>query len=182
LIENTQAFIELEAAIGDAEKEKSSIARRLSFSLFTAPEWSSVGMDGPRVLGYKYGAKIGCRLNKHLELGIELFLSQKKFNGTGAQFAISDGWIDDIMPMIMDTKCNIIEISLDLNYHFSGVGNTGFVRGVGLRSFMLHSEWYGFEYDPNQDNNPNLLRDKNMANQNGKRLSLLSIAFLQIVF
>lgn len=150
------------------DKEKSMlslIANKLSVTLFAAPEWSSVGIDNNKKRGYKFGAKLGFQLSDKFEISTGLSLSQKKFDGKGSEFTITEGWIDDIMPTTMDAKCNVIEIPLDFTYHFNGVGNTGLLASVGVRSFLLHSEWYGFEYNKSQYR-PDLLEEKVMDNQN----------------
>jgi len=108
-------------------------------------------------------------------LSFTAFAAQKKFNGKGSQFTEAGGWIDDIMPMTMEAKCNIIEIPLDVIYHHSGVGNSGFVASAGLRSFMLHSEWYGFEYEASQYK-PGLMDEKNLDNQNKNWLGSIELS------
>ena len=159
------APIDVALARQDESAAEKSFANRFSYALFIAPEWSSIGVDGSKKMGYKFGAKVGFQLSDKLELSSGFSLSQKKFNGKGSEFTITEGWVDNIMPMAMDAKCNIIEIPLDLSYHFNGVGNSGFVMGLGVRSFMLHSEWYGFEYNKLQYR-PGLLEEKVMDNQN----------------
>jgi len=156
--------------------DNSTFLNKLSFSVFAAPEWSSVGINGNRKRGYKFGGRIGYQIANKWELSTGLAISQKRFNGKGSEFTVSEGWIDDIMPMTMDGKCNIIEIPLDVVYYHSGVGNTGFVASAGLRSFMLHSEWYGFEYNRFYDDMPNLLRDKTMENANKNWLGSLELS------
>lgn len=160
----------------DPMDDSPSIASRFSYSLFAAPEWSSVGADGPKERGYKFGAKVGFQLTNHWELSTGLSLSQKKFNGKGSQFTISEGWVDDIMPMTMAGKCNIFEIPLDVVYHFSGVGENGFYASAGLRAYMLHSEWYGFEYNTFHDSNPDLIREKVMDNENKNWLGSIELS------
>ena len=149
-VKNNLSPIDVQKAIYEDQDNGPSVASRLSYTVFAAPEWSSVGANGPREMGYKFGAKLGFQLSDKFELATGLSISQKKFNGEGSEFTLTEGWVNNIMPMTMEAKCNIIEIPLDLNYHFNGVGDSGFVAGIGLRSFMLHSEWYGFEYNVSQ--------------------------------
>jgi len=47
----------------------------------------------------------------------------------------------------MDAKCDVIEIPIGLSYYANGYRNSGFFADLGVSSYMLHSEWYGFEYD-----------------------------------
>ncbi len=172
-LKNAQLLVDVSPA--NYDDNEASIASKLSYTIFAASEWSSIGMFGPRKMGYKFGANIGFQISDKLELSTGLSLSQKKFNGEGSHFTEASGWKDDIIPMTMEGKCNIIEIPLDVVYHFSGVGNTGFVASAGLRSYMLHSEWYGFEYDP-MDMNPDLLEEKNMDNQNKNWLGSIELS------
>ena len=174
-VENGLSKLDITMAESDEESDESSITNRLSFTAFAAPEWSAVGIDGSKKKGYKFGAKIGLQIADRWELSTGLSLSQKKFNGKGSQFTEAGGWIDDIMPMTMEAKCNIIEIPLDVIYHHSGVGNSGFVASAGLRSFMLHSEWYGFEYEASQYK-PGLMDEKNLDNQNKNWLGSIELS------
>ena len=173
-IGNSQSKVDVTVAEYEEENGPTT-ASRLSYAMFSAPEWSSVGIGGPIEMGYKFGAKIGFQIAAKWELSTGLSLSQKKFNGEGSQFTEAGGWIDDIRPMTMEAKCNIIEIPLDVVYHFSGVGNSGFVASAGLRSFILHSEWYGFEYDPLQYKDE-LMDEKNMDNQNKNWLGSIELS------
>lgn len=173
-LQNQQTIIPVAPAENDEESH--SVLSKFSYTVFAAQEWSSVGIVGAREMGYKYGLKLGYQVANKWELSTGVSLSQKKFNGDGSEFTISEGWVDDIMPMTMDAKCNIIEIPLDVVYHHSGLGNSGFIASAGLRSFMLHSEWYGFEYDSSQDARPDLLREKNMDNQNKNWLGSLELS------
>ena len=49
--------------------------------------------------------------------------------------------------MRMDAKCDVIEIPVGLAYYINGFRNSGFFTDLGISSYMLHSEWYGFDYD-----------------------------------
>lgn len=163
LLDNSQSQLAVTLADYEDDNNKPSIASKLSYTIYVAPEWSSVGINGAKEMGYKFGAKFGYQIGEKWELSTGVALSKKEFNGRGSQFTEAGGWIDDIMPMTMEGKCNVIEIPLDVVYHFSGVGNTGFVASAGLRSYMLHSEWYGFEYDVWK---PGLLEEKITDNEN----------------
>lgn len=158
----------IDVMLVDYEDQDISISRRLSYSIFAAPEWSSIGFDGPREMGYKIGANIGFQVSEKLEIRTGLSLSQKKFNGEGSQFTEAGGWVDDIMPMTMEAKCNILEFPLDAVYHFNGVSNNGFVASIGYRGYMLHSEWYGFEYDPLQYKPGVMMDEKTIPNPTKK--------------
>ena len=57
------------------------------------------------------------------------------------------GWFNDIEPERMDAKCDVIEIPVAFTYYLNGFRNSGFFADLGINSYMLHSEWYGFEYD-----------------------------------
>lgn len=173
IIEGQTSFIA--TAVDNEEGQERSVMSKLSYSIYGAPEWSSIGVNGKRKMGYKFGTTIAYQIANHWEVSSGLSLSQKKFEGKGSQFTEAGGWKDDIMPMSMEAKCNIIEIPLDVVYHFAGVGNTGFVATAGLRSYMLHSEWYGFEYNPSQYK-PDLMHEKNIPNQNKNWVGSLQLS------
>ena len=180
-VKNNLSPIDVQKAIYEDQDNGPSIASRLSYTVFAAPEWSSVGANGPREMGYKFGAKLGFQLSDKFELATGLSISQKKFNGQGSEFTLTEGWVNNIMPMTMEAKCNIIEIPLDLNYHFNGVGNSGFVAGIGLRSYMLHSEWYGFEYNVSQIGLVEEIVTDNTQNKNWVGSIELSLGYNQKV-
>lgn len=118
-------------------------------TLHGSSDMSSVGLDLITRMGWKAGINIGYQFRDRWEISTGLAWSLKKFVGEGKDYNVSEGfWVDDIIPMSMDAKCGIIEIPLDFRYFHSGYLNDGFEISFGLRSYMIHSEWYGFEYDP----------------------------------
>ncbi len=119
---------------------------RYFISGFVAPEWSSVGMFSEAKAGWKVGTSIGLPLSEHTELSIGVSLAKKLYKGSGSSYDMTGGWVDNVIPMNMESKCYIAEIPLSLTYYKNGRSENGlFVEG-GLSSYFISSEWYGFNY------------------------------------
>lgn len=122
-------------------------SNRFAITAFANPEWSSVGISSTVRSGYKIGLKVGYQFAGKYQIDLGIARSEKKYGSDGLAFTNKNGWVDDIMPMWMDAKCNVIEIPLEVTYFFSGYENDGFFVNAGLSSYFLNSEWYAFEYD-----------------------------------
>ena len=122
-------------------------SNRFALTIFANPEWSSVGLFKDAKAGFSVGTKIGYQFADKFEVSAGLAFSRKIYKGAGAEYTMEGGWFKDIEPMRMDAKCNVIEIPLAFSYYTNGFRNSGFFADLGISSYMLHSEWYGFEYD-----------------------------------
>lgn len=122
-------------------------SNRFAITAFANPEWSSVGISSTVRSGYKIGLKVGYQFAGKYQIDLGIARSEKKYGSDGLAFTNKNGWVDDIMPMWMDAKCNVIEIPVEVTYFFSGYENDGFFVNAGLSSYFLNSEWYAFEYD-----------------------------------
>ena len=122
-------------------------SNRYALTVFANPEWSSVGLFKDSKAGWSVGTKIGYQFADKFEVGGGIAFSRKIYKGAGAEYTMEGGWAYDIEPMQMDAKCDVIEIPLALSYYINGFRNSGFFADFGINSYMLHSEWYGFDYD-----------------------------------
>ena len=120
---------------------------RFALALFANPEWSSVGLFEESKLGWSFGSRIGFQFADKFEFSAGVAYSRKIFKGAGGEYTMEGGWIYDIEPMQMDSKCDVIEIPVALSYYLNGFRNDGFFVDAGISSYMLHSEWYGFNYN-----------------------------------
>ncbi len=142
--------------------DKVSMTNRFAFTAFANSEFSSVGfLKSPRA-GWKAGVKFGYQFSEKYQIDLGVAMSHKKYGSHGSEYTNDDGWIDDIMPMWMDAKCNVVEIPLEVSYYMNGYKNDGFFFNAGISSYILNSEWYGFQYtDVELLSNPNLLMEIN---------------------
>ena len=122
-------------------------SNRFAFTVFANPEWSSVGVFQDLKAGWSVGTKIGYQFADKFEVSAGVAFSRKIYKGTGTEYTMEGGWFEDIEPMSMDAKCDVIEIPLAISYYANGYKNSGFFTDLGVSSYMLHSEWYGFAYD-----------------------------------
>lgn len=141
-------FIPLFARKTDSSVTESiSPSNGLALTIFANPEWSSVGLLKSPKVGWSIGAKVGYQFADKFEISIGLALSKKIYKSAGAEYTMVGGWYDNVEPMRVDAKCTVLEIPVGLSYYLSGYRNSGFFADIGISSYMLHSEWYGFEYD-----------------------------------
>ena len=128
-------------------KPDSQLSNRWAVTAFANPEWSSVGLFKESKAGWSVGGKIGYQFSNKFELSAGIAYSRKIYKGGGTAYTMAGGWYDNIEPMQMDAKCDVIEIPIGLSYYLNGFRKSGFFADIGINSYMLHSEWYGFEYD-----------------------------------
>ena len=121
----------------------------LAFQLYGGPEWSGVGSFAPSTQGYKFGAQLHYGFNKRLELYTGIALSQKKFDSKGSDYRMQGGWVDDVFPMEMKGKCQVVEIPIGTQYYFKDRTMSGWYANAAMHTYLFASEWYGFNYDPN---------------------------------
>lgn len=122
------------------------------FAAYAAPEWSSVGLLSQGRRGWRTGVSAGAGVSKHLEVSLGFGISKKVYDGSGVDYTMNDGWVDDIKPATMKAKCYITEIPLAATYYRNGRTNDGFFVGLGISSYLISSEWYGFEYSAEDEN------------------------------
>jgi len=122
-------------------------SNRFALTVFANPEWSSVGLFRDSKAGWSVGTKIGYQFADKFEVSVGLAFSRKIYKGAGTEYTMPGGWFNDLEPMQMDAKCDVIEIPIGLSYYANGFRNSGFFTELGINSYMLHSEWYGFEYE-----------------------------------
>lgn len=124
-----------------------SASNRFTVTVFANPEWSSAGLFKESKAGWSFGTRVGYQFADKFEVSAGLAFSRKIYKGAGAEYTMEGGWIYDIEPMQMDAKCDVIEIPVGLTYYTNGFRNSGFFADLGINSYMLHSEWYGFNYN-----------------------------------
>ena len=122
-------------------------SNRFALTIFANPEWSSVGIFKDAKAGWSVGTKLGYQFKDKFEVSVGIAFSRKIYKGAGNEYTMKGGWFNDIVPMQMDAKCDVIEIPIGLSYYRNGFRNSGFFVDLGINSYMLNSEWYGFNYN-----------------------------------
>lgn len=122
---------------------------RFALQLYGGPEWSGVNSFTPSTRGYKFGAQVHFGFNDRLELYSGVALSQKKFDSQGSVYSMQGGWVDDVFPMEMSGKCQVIEIPIGFQYYLEDRAQSGWYANAAMHTYLFASEWYGFNYDPN---------------------------------
>lgn len=142
-IEDPQISIER----NDMDSNVSLSNNGFALTLFANPEWSSVGLFEESKAGWSFGIKAGYQFADKFEISTGLIYSRKIYKGGGEAYTMPGGWYDDVEPMRIDAKCDVFEIPIALSFYTQGYRNSGFFADIGINSYMLHSEWYGFEYN-----------------------------------
>lgn len=116
------------------------------FTIHSAAEWSSVGFLKEPSMGWKAGLGAGIALSKFVELSTGIGVSRKIYASDGMEYEMQGGWIESVMPEKMESKCYIIDVPLNATYYINGRNSHGFFLSAGVSSYIISSEWYGFEY------------------------------------
>lgn len=126
-----------------------------TIEVFAGPEWSVLSGDSDLARGARAGVKLGYRLSPSWSIHAGVAYSQKLFNGSGEDFD-NDALFTDAIPSRMEGKSAFIEIPVSIRYTGKRRAGRQWYIEAGLTNFNHRSEWYGFEYDP-ADQQPGLM-------------------------
>jgi len=166
------------------DQAKSKIDNRFSFGLSIGLEYSFIlggnnvqNPGGESKAGYYVGLELGYLISNKIELVTGVGISRKTYTGNGDQYNAKPGfWIDQIKPEQFNGKCTVIEIPLSVNYYFNSAKENGWFTNLGVTSYMMNREWYGFIYDPS------LNRDDLKTSWNDKRVNNHILGVGQVSF
>ena len=124
--------------------------RRYVFSAFTSSDVSSVGFFKDPQSGFTIGGKLGIQAANKFQFDAGFAYSLKRYGSEGLDYNLEGGWnsMTGVSPTWMDGKGNILQIQIEVSYYFKGYDKNSFFVNAGISSFIFNSEWYGFEYDP----------------------------------
>lgn len=131
-------------ALVDNEDSKRSV--KINTTLYAASEWSSVGLFNRPKSGWKLGFDVGFTLGNKIELLTGVGYSKKIYNSPATEYQIVEGWTADVVPETMDSKCYIIDIPFTTRYYQKGTNENSWFAELGVSSYLMNSEWYGFNY------------------------------------
>ena len=169
-------FDQLDVVPPNSPEEVLETNNRFALTLFANPEWSSVGLFNESKAGWSFGTRIGYQFADKFEVSMGVAYSRKVYKGGGEAYVMEGGWFNDIEPERMDAKCDVIEIPIAMTYYLNGFQNNGFFADIGINSYMLHSEWYGFQYDDLLVR-PDRYKDVNEENANKHLIGVGRVAF-----
>lgn len=134
------------AAMQPEAQEASNDARKWSFSIHAAPEWSAFSSSDKPTLGWRTGFDISYNLSPRWSVHTGVGLSKKHCSGDGNSFTKIGGWEANIAPQSVEAKCHIIDIPVLASYTLSSTAKSRFYIQAGLSNYFMNSEWYGFNY------------------------------------
>jgi len=123
-----------------------SSSSKYFFSVHAATEWASVGFLKEPSMGWKAGLGAGIALSKYVELSTGIGVSRKVYASHGEEYEMQGGWVENVMPESLESKCYILDIPINATYYVNGRNENGFFFSGGVSSYIISSEWYGFNY------------------------------------
>ena len=80
-------------------------------------------------------------------------INELHYATVGEDYTISEeGWFGGATPNAISAECRMVEVPLELTYHFAPAGSSGAYARAGLTSFFVLREDYDYAYD--EDNLP----------------------------
>ena len=145
--QHSLALPSLKVVEDQAEEEVELSKPPLTFGLFTAVEWNSVGFLDETRRGWKLGANFEYPIGQKLSLGIGFAFNKKDYVAGEGEYKAKEGfWIDDVKPKNTKADCNVFEVPLSLQYYSNGTSESGWWTSVGLHSYFMNRETFEFNY------------------------------------
>lgn len=115
--------------------------------LFVARERSTANTSYYKYPDTKFGLKLNYAVTDKLSAAIGLGYKQDYYRaGAGAYKPLKGFWTDGIAPSYTRASCQMLDIPVGINYHFSGISNNSFVVSGGVSSVFMLREDYKFGY------------------------------------
>lgn len=149
--------------------------KRWLIELAGGPELSVLMTESAPRVGSRFGIKVGYFLTDKWSIHAGVLYSQKLFNGAGTEYENSDVFTD-ALPDKMEGKSSFLELPIVARYHLKGKRRWRQYVEVGLTNFNHRSEWYGFEYRP-EDESVNLMKEIPMQEVNKMALGAARLAY-----
>jgi hypothetical protein len=149
--------------------------RRWEVELTLGAELSVLDRQSDPKLGNRGGVRLGYYLSQRWSVHAGLIYSNKIFAGSGDAFQ-DRSIFTDAAPEKMEGKSAFVEIPVSVRYHWSANRRARQFVEVGFTNFNHRSEWYGFEYSP-EDESPNLMREIPSRSVNKMALGAARIAY-----
>jgi hypothetical protein len=131
-----------------ALKQETAIRKEKRFyaGLMAAFDITSVKFQKVEHPGYDYGAIFGYQLNKKWGIEAGIFLDEKHYYSEGQYYKGSvyippNSWMTEVAG-----DCKMIEIPVSVRYNFSSSKKASWFSTLGLSSYVMKKEDYGYEY------------------------------------
>jgi hypothetical protein len=132
-------------------KEKPVKFRRYSIGLLASPDFSSVGLPKIGSPGVGEGLFIEYHLTPRWTIYTGVIKSFKKYSGDSSGYKSTEGfWQGKNKTKRIDGSCNIIDVPLNVKYHFLLRQKSLLFTSVGMSSYFMLNEQYSFIWTNNQ--------------------------------
>ena len=101
------------------------------------------------------------------------FISKKIYSATPAEYTLPSGSSYYDLQKI-NANCNVIDIPLNVDYHFDEKGKHGWFLSAGLSSYLMKKESYDYFYKTPTGQTYN--KDWSISNQNKHFFSILDLS------
>lgn len=124
-----------------------------SFGISVSPEMNSVGFAQDFKWSNQIGLGVYYRILKNFTVSTGASYTKKIYITEGRKYKPYEGyWINQtngLVPEIIDGSCSVIDIPLNITYASNSHKKFYFEGTVGLSNYILLSENYAYEFDPN---------------------------------
>lgn len=141
----------VELPVQEQAASTTSLIDRFSISAYGAPEWSFIEGTNKSTMGWRVGLDINYALSDRWYVHSGIGLTKKHVEGNGQAFTKKGGWVMDIAPETMEAKCHMIDVPLLVSHRFAKTKKHAFFAQAGLINYFISSEWYGFDYSPEDE-------------------------------
>lgn len=129
----------------DVPKKK---GHAFSLGLSGGSEWNSVGFGDFTQQNWKFGLHFEYHFQKKFALGVGATWMRMDYDADEGEYIPEMGfWTDGIAPQSTFGRCDMLELPIQLTYHFNGFKNNGFFLSGGMSSYWILEEHYWYNYD-----------------------------------
>ncbi len=130
-----------QSVIEEKSKNEKSVARSFYVRLLASPDFSSMNFSSPTSAGSNYALLLEYQLSNRWSISTGGILSKKKYS-TDEKFTYGKYTADR-----MAGACRILDIPINIYYHFRPQQRTSFYAGIGFSSYVMLEEDYTYTFD-----------------------------------
>lgn len=153
---------------------KNRFIKHVGFYVAVAPEINNVALKEVAKVTSSYGAGIYFNIGKNISLHTGFTSANKVYQTDRKGYHPPPGSI--FLPLDtlqVSAVCRVIDIPINIRYHFSGNENSGFFISTGISSYLMKKEKYDFVYF---DQGVYKTRQGNFKNRNNHFSSNLNLS------
>jgi hypothetical protein len=125
----------------DAKKKEKAKKRGLYLRMLVSPDFTSINYTSANGIGSNYSVLLDYHLTNRWSFSTGAIWSMKTYSSDEA-FTYGAYTADR-----MAGDCHILDIPINVNYHFQSQSKTSFYAGLGLSSYLMLEEDYTYTFD-----------------------------------